>query len=70
MAEYTRSYVCKCLMCLPRQLNLAHTLESMSGVAAVVKLLTSNHVKLESALTAHVSLLIVKRRMAVELRRF
>lgn len=68
MAEYTKSYVCKCLMCLPRQLNRAHTLESMSGVAAVV--LTSNHVKLESALTAHVRLLIVKRRMAVELRRF
>lgn len=56
MAEYTKSYnVCKCLMCLPRQLNLAHTLESMSGVAAIVKLLTSNHVKLESALTARSS---------------
>lgn len=53
MAEYTKSYVCKCLMCLPLQLNLAHTLESMSGVTAVV--LTSNHVKLESALTARPS---------------
>lgn len=35
MAEYTKSYVCKCLMRLPLQLNLAHTLESMWEIPAV-----------------------------------